>query len=176
METETGGDPFAPEVVVIGLGNRLRRDEGLGVCALERLLARYNIAPGVQLVDGGTLGLDLLAYVEGARKLLVLDATLTDDAPGALMRLVGEEVPAYFGMGGSSHEIGLPDLLAVTRLRGTAPEEVVALGLQPHTIELGWELSPVVASRIDELADAAARQLTAWGYPATLKAEVSAHA
>ncbi len=176
MDTDALDGPPTPEVIALGLGNRLRRDEGLGICALERLLTRYDISSGVRLVDGGTLGLDLLAYVEGARKLLVLDATLTGGAPGTLIRLAGEEVPAYFGIGGSSHDIGLPDLLAVTRLRGTAPDEVVVLGLQPHTIELGWELSPEVALRIDDLADAAAAQLNDWGCPVTLKDEVSSHA
>jgi hydrogenase maturation protease len=153
-----------PEVVVLGLGNRLRRDEGLGVHALERLGECYSLDPAIRLVDGGVLGLDLLAYVEGARRLLVLDAMLTDGPPGSLARLAGDAIPAYLGAHGSSHEIGLPDLLALTRLRGTEPEEIVLLGMQPGTIELGWELSGAVAARIDELADAAAAQLTTWGY------------
>lgn len=162
--TQLAPDEDALEIVVLGLGNRLRRDEGLGVCALERLYHRYTLPTGVQLVDGGVLGLELLAYVERARRLLVLDATLTDGEPGSILRLEDDQVPAYFGMRASPHEIGLPDLLAVARLRGHSPESIVLLGMQPATIALGWELTPAVASRIDHLVEAAVDQLASWGY------------
>ena len=155
----------APEVVVLGLGNLLRRDEGLGVCALERLDRRYAPPPGVRFVDGGVLGLELLAYVERTRRLLVLDATLTGGQPGDLLRLEDDQAPAYFGMRSSSHEIGLPDLLAVARLQGHSPESVVILGMQPEIIELGWDLSAAVSSHLDDLVAAAVEQLAAWGYP-----------
>lgn len=150
-------------VVVLGLGNLLRRDEGLGIRALERLHESYLLPEAIQVVDGGTLGLDLLCYLEEARRLLVLDAALTDGPPGTLLRVVDAEVPAYFGMRTSPHEIALPDLLALTQLRGTAPDEVVVLGMQPEALELGWDLSPVVAARLDALADAAAAELRRWG-------------
>lgn len=150
-------------VVVLGLGNLLRRDEGLGIRALERLQEHYLLPNGVQVVDGGTLGLDLLCYLEEAQRLLVLDAALTDGPPGTLLRVADDEVPAFFGMRTSPHEIALPDLLAVTRLRGTAPREVVVLGMQPEALALGWELSPAVAARLDALADAAADELRRWG-------------
>lgn len=150
-------------VVVLGLGNLLRRDEGLGIRALERLRERYVLPTDVQMVDGGTLGLDLLCYLEEARRLLVLDAALTSGAPGTLLRVADGDVPAFFGMRTSPHEIALPDLLALTRLRGTTPDEVVVLGMQPQALELGWELSPAVAASLDALADAAAGELRRWG-------------
>jgi hydrogenase maturation protease len=150
-------------VVVLGLGNLLRRDEGLGIRALERLRERYVLPGTIQLVDGGTLGLDLLCYLEEAEQLLVLDAALTEGPPGTLLRVEDGNVPAFFGMRTSPHEIALPDLLAVARLRGTAPDKVVVLGIQPEALELGWELSPVVAAGLDALADAAADELRRWG-------------
>lgn len=150
-------------VVVLGLGNLLRRDEGLGIRALARLSERYAVPDDVQLVDGGTLGLDLLCYLEEARRLLVLDATLTTGPPGTLLRVAGADVPAFFGMHTSPHEVALPDLLAMTQLRGTSPDEVVVLGMQPEALELGWELSPVVADGLNALADAAAAELRRWG-------------
>jgi hydrogenase maturation protease len=157
-----------PEVrvntVVLGLGNLLRRDEGLGIRAMERLRAMYVLPPSVQCVDGGTLGLDLLCYVEDVERLLVLDAALTGGPPGTLLRLWQEEIPAFFGMRTSPHEIALPDLLAVTRLRGTAPRELVFWGMQPDTIALGWDLTEAVAAHLDELADAAAAELRRWGF------------
>jgi hydrogenase maturation protease len=150
-------------IVVLGLGNLLRRDEGLGIRALERLRERYALPDAVQTVDGGTLGLDLLCYLEDAGRLLVLDAALTAGPPGTLLRVADAEVPAFFGMRTSPHEVALPDLLAVTQLRGTVPDEVVVLGMQPDALELGWELSPAVARHLDELVEAAADELRRWG-------------
>jgi hydrogenase maturation protease len=150
-------------VVVLGLGNLLRRDEGLGIRALERLRDTYALPENVQLVDGGTLGLELMSYVESAGRLLVLDAMLTEGPPGTLMRLAGADVPAYLGVKTSPHEVALPDLLAVARLRGLEPREVVVLGMQPAALELGWELSDVVEAQLDTLVDAAVDELRRWG-------------
>lgn len=160
------------EIVVLGLGNLLRRDEGLGIRALERLRDRYVLPPSVRLVDGGTLGLDLIAHVEGAQRLLVLDATLTDGPPGSLLRLVGDEVPAFFGVR-MSHDVGLADLLAILKLRGSEPQELVVLGMQPGVIELGWELSAAVAERLDTLVLAAVAELGRWGITAEEAAEAA---
>lgn len=154
---------LAGNTVVLGLGNVLRRDEGLGIRALELLQRRYIIPDALILVDGGTLGLDLLAYVEGAERLMVLDAALTDGPPGTLLRIAGEAVPAYFGLRTSPHEVGLADLLAVARLRGMAPGEVIVLGMQPAVLELGWELSAVVAAQLDKLVENAVTELRQWG-------------
>jgi len=150
-------------IVVLGLGNLLRRDEGLGIRALERLQACYTLPDAVQQVDGGTLGLDLLCYLEGAERVLILDAALTDGPAGTLLRAAGDEVPSFFGMRTSPHEIALADLLAVTKLRGTEPGEVVVWGMQPAAFELGWELSEAVATHLDALVDAAAIELQRWG-------------
>jgi len=150
-------------LVVLGLGNLLRRDEGLGIRALQRLEARYVLPQSVLAIDGGTLGLELLSLVEGATHLLVLDALLVEGPPGTLGRLANQEVPRYFGMRTSPHEIGLPDLLAVAELRGQTPPELVVLGLRPGSIELGWELSGPIADRIDSLVEAAAQELGRWG-------------
>ncbi|HEY7416834.1 MAG TPA: HyaD/HybD family hydrogenase maturation endopeptidase, partial [Ktedonobacteraceae bacterium] len=150
-------------VIVLGLGNLLRGDEGLGIYALERLQEKYIFPEDVLLVDGGTLGLDLLSYLEGAKLVLVLDAALTDGPPGTIWRASNNEVPAFFGMRTSPHEIALPDLLALMRLRETGPRELIVLGMQPATIALGWGLSEAVSAHLDELANAAADTLRKWG-------------
>ncbi len=159
---------IAPErydVAILGMGNLLRRDEGLGVRAMQALLDRFIIPPEVLVVDGGTLGLDLIGYMEAAPRLLVLDAALTGAEPGSMLRVANAEVPAFLGMHSSPHEVALPDLLAVLQLRGTAPQEVVVLGMQPATIELGWDLSPIVAEHLPELVAATAAELARWGFP-----------
>lgn len=150
-------------VVVLGMGNLLRRDEGLGIRALQRLDALYALPPTVQLVDGGTLGLELLSYLEDAERALVLDAALSDASPGTLVQISGDDVPAYFSMRTSPHEIALPDLLAIAKLRGTTPLELVLVGMHPASIELGWDLSEIVASRLDDMVASAAAVLYQWG-------------
>jgi hydrogenase maturation protease len=167
IEAEAEGGARRLPALILGMGNVLRRDEGLGVRALQRLAERYAPHDDVRLVDGGTLGLDLLSYLEEAERLLVLDAALTDGPPGTLLRVAGDDVPAFFGMRSSPHEVGLPDLLAVARLRGTEPPEVVVLGMQPGVIELGWDLSPAVTAQLDALVTAAVDQLRAWGFDLT---------
>jgi hydrogenase maturation protease len=150
-------------IIVLGLGNLLRRDEGLGVRAAQRLHERYDLPDSVQVVDGGTLGLDLLCYLEDADQVLILDAALTDGPPGTILRLADEDVPALFGIRASPHEIGLADLLAVTKLRGTTPRRVIVLGMQPEALELGWDLSDTVAAHLETLVEAAADELRRMG-------------
>jgi hydrogenase maturation protease len=151
------------KILVLGLGNILLRDEGVGVRAVEHLNQRYEFPAEVQVLDGGTLGLDLLPYVEAADRLLVLDAMETDDAPGTLSRLSGDEVPAFLGIKVSPHQMGLADLLAASRLRGQFPQELVLWGVQPDVIDVGLELSPPVAAQMDTLLERALAELTRWG-------------
>ena len=155
------------EAVVLGLGNVLRSDEGLGIFALGRLESTYTLPPGVRVVDGGTLGLELLAEIEASERLLVLDAVLSGEAPGTLARLEGDEVPAFIGRHGSAHDTGLNDVLALARWRGNAPTHLVVLGLQPERLELGWGLSTGIDAGLSALADAAATQLEQWGLQCT---------
>jgi len=150
------------DTAVLGLGNLLRTDEGLGVVALQRLLDCHRLPDAVRAIDGGTLGLDLISHIEGVDRLLVLDAVLADSEPGTLVRLDGEAVPVFIGAAQSAHDLGLATVLAACRLRGSQPSEVVVLGMQPETCALGWGLSERVADALDDLVDLAIRQLQQW--------------
>jgi hydrogenase maturation protease len=154
------------ETLVLGLGNILLGDEGVGVRAVERLLERYDFPVGeeVRVMDGGTLGLDLLPYVEDASRLLVLDAVRAGEPPGTLVRLTDREVPVYLDAAMvSPHQQGLHDLLAVAALRGHLPGEVVFWGVQIENLGVGLELSPAVAAQVDVLVDKALGELARWG-------------
>lgn len=151
------------ETLVLGLGNLILRDEGLGVQACERLLARYELPAGVDVLDGGTLGLHLLPALEGVRNLLILDAVRADEPPGALIRLEGEAIPAALAHKVSMHQFGLAELLAVGGLLGEVPRRIVLWGMVPALIEPGLELTDLVSARLDALVDAAAGELVAWG-------------
>ena len=159
------------QTLVLGLGNILLSDEGVGVRAAEYLLAGYDFPEEVQVLDGGTLGLDLLPFVEDANRLLVLDALEIDAEPGTIARLEGDEVPAYLGVKVSPHQIGLADLLVAARLRGSVPQTLVLWGVQPGLIAVGLELSPPVAAQVKVLAERALAELKQWGIEATPKVE-----
>jgi hydrogenase maturation protease len=158
-----------PVTLVLGLGNILLRDEGIGVRALELLDERYEFPPEVQLLDGGTLGLNLLPYVEDADRLLVIDAVKMGGEPGTVVRLEGEEVPASLSVKISPHEMGLADVLAAAQLRGRCPSELVLVGVQPGVIDTGLELSAPVAAQVASLVEAALSQLSRWGIEWTAK-------
>ena len=156
--------PRSP-VLVLGMGNLLLEDEGLGVRALEILQQRYEIPPEVELLDGGTTGMGLLDDISGRKHLIVLDAVQTGDPPGTLVRLAGDDVPVYFSMRISPHQLGLSDVLATLELSGEKPAEVVVLGLVPQSLEMSLELSELIRGKLGDLAGAAVRELERLGYP-----------
>lgn len=149
--------------LVLGVGNILVQDEGIGVRALEWLQAHY-ACPKVNMIDGGTMGLDLLHYLEGIDHLLILDAIEAGKAPGEIIILTGDDVPAFLSTKISPHQIGVQDLLATARLKGYTPPDVVILGMQPDWLSVGLEMSPAVSNQIESLARLAASQLEKWGY------------
>jgi hydrogenase maturation protease len=153
------------EILIVGLGNVLLEDDGLGVRAVEALERDFAAPPGVRVLDGGTLGLALLGEAAAARRLILVDAVASDDPPGTLVRLAGDDVePAVRGRL-SPHQIGVADLLDALRLIGRLPESVSLFGLTPATIELGTELSPAVDDALPALVAAIASELATLGRP-----------
>lgn len=167
----TGGgrtdDPPRPPTVVIGVGSPLMGDDGLGLVALEGLRSGWRFEPYVELVDGGTWGMNLLHFIEGADRVLILDAIDAGLDPGALAVLEREELPRFLDRSLSPHQVDLRDVLAVARFRGTLPAETVALGLQPDRVELHDGLSPLLEARLGTLLSAAVERLEAWGHAAS---------
>lgn len=150
--------------LVLGLGNILLADEGVGVRVVERLQEQYDFPEGVQVMDGGTLGLDLLPYLEDASRLLVVDAVQARKPAGTLVRLSGSEIPVFLDASKvSPHQEGLEDLLAVATLKGYLPGEVVFWGAQIESLRVGLELSPAVASQVDALVGKVLEELGRWG-------------
>ncbi len=150
-------------ILILGLGNILLQDEGLGVRALERLTAKYRLPQEVRAIDGGVMGLDLLPYLEGVTDLLLLDAVQTGQPPGTLVCLEGEEIPAALAVKMSMHQVGLQELLALSQLQGTLPRRVVLWGMEPASLDPGLDLSPAVAAQLDNLVQAVVQELREWG-------------
>lgn len=150
-------------ILVLGLGNILLGDEGVGVRVVEKLQERYELPEEVQALDGGVRGLALLPYLEGVGKLLVVDAVAAGQKPGTLIRLEGDEVPAFLSPKVSPHQEGLADLLIAARLIDLYPREVVLWGVEPAVVDTGLELSPPVAAQMDELMGRVVEELRRWG-------------
>jgi hydrogenase maturation protease len=148
-------------VLVLGIGNILMQDEGAGVRALEAFEDRFCVPEGVELLDGGTSGLQLLQELEGRDALVVLDVVRGGRPPGSLTRLTGDEVPALLRQKISPHQLGLADLLATARLSGSVPKRLVLLGIEPKTVETGLELSAEVQAGLAGLSDLLAEELAA---------------
>jgi len=156
--------------VVIALGNPLMTDDGFGLRVLQRLIEAYDMPVDVELVDGGTWGLSLLPAVESSRRLLLIDAIDIGVAPGEVVSLTSDEIPGMLSMKVSPHHVDMLDVLALTRLRGTRPAELLAIGVQPDRVSFGVGLTDSVESRIDDVAERVVRQLQDWGHRCTERA------
>lgn len=152
-----------PKITVLGVGNVLLSDEGFGVRAAEALDAAYDFPDDVQVLDGGVLGMELLRFVTGTEKLLILDALKEGGADGRCRRLAGDEVRAHFREKLSAHEIGLQDVLTFLEVMGKPIGEVVVIGAEPKSLEAGLSLSKEMEPRVSEAAAMAAEELSHWG-------------
>jgi hydrogenase maturation protease len=149
--------------VVLCLGNPLMTDDGLGLAVLDRLRHDWTL-DDVELVDGATWGLSLLPVIEDSRRLLVVDAITAGQEPGSLVTLERERLPIYLSRKLSPHQVDLKDALALAAWRGHLPDDIVAIGSEPETVELGTELSPRVAASVETVADTVVARLEAWGH------------
>ncbi len=158
-----------PKVTLIGLGNILMRDEGVGVHAARYIEANFEIPPGLEVVDGGTAGLDLLPYIENRDRVLIVDAVNFRKEPGYIGVLMNQEIPALFAKKDSLHHLGLMDVLAAAQLLGVAPKEICLIGIQPRAIETGLDLTDTIQARLSALVARIMAQLQAWGFPLTTR-------
>jgi hydrogenase maturation protease len=151
-------------VLVLGLGNVLLGDDGLGAAAVARLERDYCIAPGVLLADGGTLGLSLLGLLTEADHVILVDAVRAEGPPGTLVRLDGENVGDAVRDRLSPHQVGVADLLDAARLIDRYPATVTLLGLVPDTIDLAVARSAAVDDGLGELVAAIVQEVQSLGY------------
>jgi hydrogenase maturation protease len=152
---------------VLGLGNRLEKDEAIGALAIERLtvdpghLAGLPLPDAVRLIDGGTVGLGLLPYLMDLDGLLVVDAIAADEPPGTLIDLDGAQLIRHDTVM-SVHELGAGELLGALHVLEAWPRRVRVVGLEPEAIELGLELSAPVAAGMAGLLERVVEHLAGW--------------
>lgn len=154
-------------VTILGIGNTLLTDEGVGVHVVNQLSSMLGDRSEIDLVDGGTLGLELLAMVEDTKDLIVIDAAMMGGNPGDVRVLIGTEMDQYLGLPRrSAHEVGLRDLLDLAALDGRLPPRRALIGVQPERIDWGdmptllvRQAVPLAALHALELAQAWSRDL-----------------
>jgi hydrogenase maturation protease len=153
------------DLLVLGLGNLLLTDDGLGPAVMAELLRRFVAPEGVALLDGGTLGLALLGELSEARAAILVDAVAAEAPAGTLVRIEGDDVAPAVAARLSPHQVGVADLLGAARLLGREPPRLVLLGAVPQSLELGVGCSPPVAASIDGLVQRVADECCAMGHP-----------
>lgn len=151
------------KVAIVGVGNILLQDEGVGVQAIEKLRERFEFPEDVSIIDGGTMGLDLLPFIEDTDRLILIDAIDLKKEPGSIGIIEDKKVPAVMKTKISPHQIGLSDLFAVMRLLEKEPERISVIGVQPKSVQTGTELSAQVRQSLNDLIGAIIDKLKEWG-------------
>jgi len=151
------------KILVIGMGNVLMQDEGIGVRAVEELEQRYIIPDWVEVVDGGTTGMELFEPMRQADILLIADAVNTGAPYGSLVRIANEQIPAFFQTKLSNHQLGISDLLALLALKGETPEQVTIIGMVPHSLENKLGLTPEAEAGLEGMLGMLVEELVALG-------------
>ncbi|MCP4376961.1 MAG: hydrogenase maturation protease [bacterium] len=151
------------KVLVIGMGNMLMQDEGVGVRAVEELENRYIVPACVTVVDGGTTGMELFEPMRNCNQLIVADAINTGGPYGSLVRIANNDIPAFFQTKLSNHQLGLSDLLALLTLKNQMPEHIAIIGMVPHSLENKLGLTPEASAGLDAMVELLVRELADLG-------------
>ena len=150
--------------VVLGIGNTILTDEAAGVRAVEALERAYKMPANVLVIDGGTSGMEMIEDLSNLDFLIVIDIVKTGAAGGTVVKIEGDQIPVFFRRKLSPHQIALPDVLACLELLDTMPKEIIVLGVELISLELGMEMTPTVAANVPLLMEMAASELVARGY------------
>lgn len=163
--------------LVLGIGNSLLTDDGAGVHAALRLAEQLGEDPDVTVLDAGTLSFSLLHYVETASSLIALDAARSGLAPGGISVHEGDAFDRFVQRHGRSvHELGLADLLDMSRLAGRLPTRRVLIGIEPAELDWGLEPTPAVAAALPEVVNLARGYVERWRPVASSAPQGEAHA
>jgi hydrogenase maturation protease len=147
--------------IILGIGNLLNTDEGVGIHAIRALLQKSSVGD-FEIEDGGTLGLNLLPLIEESSHLIVLDAIDGHKEPGTLIELARDEVPLFSTIKMSQHQLLFQEVLALAQVRGHLPEHLTLVGIQPQDLQVGVDLSPTIAAVLPRLVARAEEIARGW--------------
>lgn len=150
---------MSANILVLGVGNVLLSDEGAGVRVVEQLQRSYVFPPQVELIDGGTMGLDLLGYLDDKSHLFIVDAIVSTQPPGSLLIEKLLDPPAYFRQKISPHQIGLSELLAVAAMQDCLPPAITLFGIVPLDLSTGIGMSREVSGAVGQVVLAVVQEL-----------------
>ena len=152
---------FHLNVLVLGLGNILLSDEGAGIRAVDELRKQYHLPDSVEIIDGGTMGLELLPYFEKRSHILIVDAVKAGNPPGTVTRI--DDPPVFLQEKTSPHQIGLPDVLRIAAITDSLPRNVTLFGVEPKRVSTGLDLSDDVAMNLNRLVEMVVAELVKIG-------------
>lgn len=148
---------------MLGVGNILLKDEGVGVRTIEKLQAEYSFSPNVECMDGGTRGIYLMDAIMNCDRLIVVDAVLNGGKPGDMYLLTGLDMGKSIAFKNSMHQTDLIETLATCEVVGNCPQTVV-IGVEPEDFTpWGLELTPAVQARLEDLCQAVLKEIQAGG-------------
>jgi hydrogenase maturation protease len=150
-------------ILLMGIGNILLGDEGVGVHAVHQLKERYHFDPPIEIVDGGTLGLDLLPFLEKSDHLLFVDAIDFGKEPGYVGEIDDGNIPSALQTKLSVHHIGISDLLLAALWMDRKPKKICLIGIQPESLVMSLELSKLIKDKMEELVKRVIAKLETWG-------------
>ena len=145
-------------ILILGIGNILLKDEGIGVHVVNRL-KDMPLPPDVEVMDGGTMGIDLLFYIEGRKKVIVVDTVKAGEPPGTMYRFTDKDLSFKKDFLRTAHGIDFSDVVKTAQTLGTKPEEVVFIGIEPADMNEGLELSDLIAQRIPVIIELVMKEL-----------------
>ena len=158
-----------PTVTVLGLGNILMTDEGVGVKTVNEFERRYEVPDYVEIIDGGAAGLDLIPFIEGREKVLMVDAVNFDREPGYVDQMENDEIPVRITEKASMHHLGLLDVLCIVRMSGNMPKDLCLIGIQPMSLALGIDMTKEMCDKVDSLIERIVVKLREWNIPCVLR-------
>lgn len=157
------------KTIVIGLGNILLKDEGIGVHAVNAVRERYTFSPEVEIIDGGTLGLDLLHFFEGRERVLIVDAVDFKKGAGYIGVIEDDKIPSTLFAKLSVHHIGLSDVLFAAKLMDFTPSKIRLIGIQPQSLDVGLDVTECISGKMEELIDTIIQTLKEWNIECALQ-------
>ena len=160
--------------LVLGIGNVFLADEAVGVRLVEALVRRFNIPPELDVIDGGTSGMEMLQDMANRDHLIVLDAVASKKhAPGSVVILKDEQVPVMFTTKISPHQLGLSDVLSALTMTDEFPKKLTLVGVVPESLEFNQPLSETVQKAFDVALSRVLELLDEDGYKLTEKSIAS---
>ena len=157
------------KTLVLGLGNILLRDEGVGVHVVNSVKERYTFSPEVEIMDGGTLGLDLLHYFEGRERILIIDAVDFKKEAGHIGVIEDDDIPSALFAKLSVHHIGLSDVMFAAKLLDYKPSKVRLIGIQPESLGVGLDMTECVSGKMEKIVNAVIQTLKEWNIECVLR-------